>query len=294
MPIQQKLWGALETAVALLLSPTDDAMKQLSWDALIEPVAPKGDVGRPPAGRVLVCSGAMMAERVVLARLRELHQQGVADPRLLARPVIVAVPSADLRLQLIQRVTEHLGGACVGLTVLTLRGLVAHILSRTGGPVDAEDSWFEILARRCAAMEAPLRQAFGELDDGFALAVGTMRDLLSAGFLQQDADALQQICDELPPILQPKVSAIVAACARVRAQLDEQGLSREGDLLERAATVLANQGAAACGARAVLVHGFSDATGQATHLLQQLLRLGATAVISQPMTPAGARVGRGV
>ena len=122
-----------------------------------------------------------------------------------------------------------------------------------------------MLARRAAEAQPELREALAGLQDGMGLAASSMRDLLSA-----------QLTEGGMPI--------VAAARATAEAMQAAGVARPGDLQAAAAGWVESH----LHARAVFVHGFADATGQAAALLRALLARGARMVIDLPSDPAAA------
>lgn len=181
-----------------------------------------------------------------------------------ARPLLVVVPSAELRQHLAAVLAR--GGATLGVAVVTLHGLAMEVHQRAGQPSAGSGALFEVLARRAAAAQPQIAKQVEGLDDGYGLAAAGIRDLLSAGMNPDD-------CGDTP---------MEAAAATTRKWMDERGCQRSGDMLVRAADLL-EQG---LNASKVWIHGFADATGQASVLLSALLQAGAEMVLDLPPDPA--------
>ena len=112
-----------------------------------------------------------------------------------------------------------------------------------------------------------MRERLDGLQDGMGLAASSIRDLLSARALQGP-------------------QAVVEAARLTTESMKANGVQRPGDLQEAAAALVATQ----LRARAIFVHGFADATGQALHFLCALGQAGAQFVIDLPCDPADASV----
>lgn len=238
----------------------------------------------PPCG-VVVAHGARAAEAVLLSRLD--HVLGTPpDPAGLARPVRVVVPSASLRLHLGARVVER-RGAVAGVVVQSLFAVAAEIVERCGEAAPRRrlpgDLPFEVLVRRLAREEPELARGLDFLVDGYGAVSATVRDLLDAGGVDpvhaEAADELLEAVRDDPDLpfhataaQVARAKALVRVAARVEAALAASGVERRSALLARATTLLADDPERALPARAVLVHGFADATGLATDLVEALLR----------------------
>jgi hypothetical protein len=247
---------------------------------------------RPP-GRVLIASGALAAEALLMERVDSLLAEARRDPTLLAQPVRIVVPSRSLRLHLGAAVVRHRGRSAAGLKIQTLFGLAAEILERAGVPPSSGLQLFEVLAQRAARAEPILRAGLEDLADGFAAVTGTVRDLLDAGLEPVHAAAAEEaLASDGPRVASraevERARALVRTAARTEAWMRELGVGRVWDLLRRTAEIVETGGGHPVPARAVLVHGFADATGVATDLLQALLRhCGAWLILDHPPKPEG-------
>lgn len=211
----------------------------------------------------LFARGAKAAEAALVASVQELVAAARADPALLARPVLVVVPSRELRDHLAIRLAQ--AGATLGVEVLSLHALALRLHRTVGEQPESHSAQVEVLARRAAERQPELRARLAGLQDGMGLAASSIRDLLSARVGNS----------ELP----------IAVAARETAHaMREAGVARPGDLQEAAAAWVD----AHLQARAVLIHGFADATGQAASLLRALLQAGAQMVLDLPPDPADA------
>lgn len=246
-------------------------------------------VGGTTAGRIDVAAGARATEAQLLAILRELASESRADPALLARPVRVVVPSRSLRLHVAERIAHELG-AVTGLEVQTLFGAAVAILDRAAGPLAHQgggDALVDVLVRRRAAEERALKAAIGDFADGYRVVCGTVRDLFDAGFEEDLAEPLAELLAEaeLGRAAKERAQAVVRTATRVARDLAERGLGGRSDLLRRAAAVY-RQDPERWPARALVVHGFADATGRATDLIEAFVRSGgARVLLDRPPDP---------
>ena len=257
------------------------------------PVAPPS-----PPGRVLVARGALAAEALLLERLLALAEETRRDPRLLALPVRIIVPSRSLRAHLGAAVVRARGRSVAGLVIQTLDGVALEILERAGETAPPGEPLFGILAQRLAREEPSLRQGLGGLVDGYGAVVGTVRDLLDAGL---EPELLEAVDDALktdgPPVASraevDRARALARIAARTEALARHLGLARRSTLLRRATEILEADPVRALPSRAVLVHGFADAIGLVTDFLQALLkRRGAWLFLDRPPEPSGEGVER--
>jgi superfamily I DNA/RNA helicase len=228
-----------------------------------------------PPGRVLIARGALAAESLVLGRVAELAAEARAEPVLLARPVRVVVPSRSLRAHFSAALVRSRSVA--GVQVQTLHGLAFEVLERAGETPPRGRFLAEVLAQRHAAAEPRLRDGLGDLVDGYGAVAGTVRDLLDAGLEPVHAEAAEEALALDGTFVAPRAAverarALVRVAARTEADLRRRGLGTLSALLRRASDLLEADPEAVLPARAVLVHGFADATGVAADLLQSLLR----------------------
>lgn len=209
----------------------------------------------------LFATGARAAESSLLEAVQAEVAETRRDPARLARPLLIVVPSRELRDHVAVRLAH--AGATLGVEVLTLHALALRLHRAAGRQPQAQAAWVEVLARRAADEQPELRARLAGLQDGMGLAAASIRDLLSADALEGDA-----------PIVQ---------AARATAQaMQAHGVQRPGDLQQQAALLVGTH----LEARGVLVHGFADATGQALSLLRALVEAGARVVIDLPGDPA--------
>lgn len=218
----------------------------------------------------LFARGAQAAESALLEAVREQVEAARREPKKLAQPVYVVVPSRELRDHLAIRLAH--ASATLGVEVLSLHALALRLHRDAGAQPESRSALVEVFARRAAELQPELRERLDGLQDGMGLAASSVRDLLSA----------RVIDGSLP---------IVRAAKQTAQAMREHQVQRPGDLQESAAEHVAKH----LHARALLVHGFADATGQAMCLLRALKQAGAQFVIDLPPDPADAgRFDRGV
>jgi superfamily I DNA/RNA helicase len=245
-------------------------------------------------GRLITCRGARATEERLLADLSRLQAEARADLTLLAKPVRVIVSSRPLREHLAARIARRLDGAALGVVIHTLWSAARQILDETDQRFAAGEPLYEVLVRREAGREPTLRALLEGLSEGYGLVTATVRDFLSAGLRRGQVEELQSHLAALEGPERERALALGRVAARTEQALDDCGARRAGDLLQLAAAAL-ESGARALPSRALLVHGFADATGQATALLRALLRRGARIYLDAPPDPASSqRVDRGV
>jgi hypothetical protein len=204
----------------------------------------------------------------------------------------ILVPSRSLRAHLGAALVRRRGRSIAGVTIQTLHALACEILERAGEPVPRGTPLFDILAQRLARLEPALRRGLDDLVDGYGAVTGTVRDLLDAGLEHELAEAIDEALATDGPRTASRAEverarALVRVAARTAALAPALGLGRVSDLLRRAAELFAADPEGVLPFRALLIHGFSDATGVATDFLQELLRQGARLILDHPPAPGG-------
>ncbi len=222
--------------------------------------------------QIEICRGPLAAERHVLDLVGELRAEALADPARLATPLRIIVPSRSLRMHLSERIVARFG-AVLGLTIQTLHTLAIELLDRGAQPATGGDALVDLLIRRQARNEAVLRRECDGFVDGLRSAIAPVRDLLDAGFEPELADALLERLDEAPvPHPQRKrAQALVSTAAAVGRELEARGAGGRAELLRRAREAFETS-TDTLPTRLLIVHGFADATGRATDLLEALAR----------------------
>lgn len=225
------------------------------------------------ASGVVARAGARAVEARLLDDLGELIAAARAEPALLARPVRVLTASRALRDALAARIVERHGPAVLGVSVQTLWAAAQEALERAGRPVvsrlDAE-LLLELTARREAAREPVLRQALQGLEGGLGLCAPSVRDLLSANLRAEHGPALEAaVAEHGHAAERERARALLRVALRCDWELEAAGSGRPGAYLLEAAAALEG---GALPARAVLIHGFADATGLVLGFLAKLAR----------------------
>jgi RecB family exonuclease len=243
-------------------------------------------VTTPEHPRVMTARGARAAESAVLAEIDRLRPRAPDD---LALPARVVVPSASLRHHILRRLAE--GGALVGVVVQTLHATACEVLARSADDVTVGDAAFDILVRRHAAAEPELKRELDGLQDGYAVVAAAVRDLLDAGFEPAHQDAIEDKLADLDRRVAPqrlrRVTALVRVAAEVADGLTALGVLRPAQVPQRAMELLQRRGPDLLPSRAVIIHGFADATGVATDFIHALLvRMGGVLVVDRPPDPA--------
>lgn len=255
--------------------------------------------------QIVVAAGPRAAEEVVFDWL-DARLDGDDRLALLGEPVRVIVPSRSLRLHLSAEIVRR-RGAVAGVVVQTLHSLAAEVVERAGDPLarhrEGGDALLEVLVRRFGRELPALAEGLEELADGYGTVAATVRDFLDAGLEPELADAVADAAasggraDETGRTIgtraeRERAEAIVRLADAVDRGLRAMELRRASTLLRRAAELLAT-GTGPPPTRAVMIHGFADATGVAAELLETLLRGGlggesATLLLDRPPVPTGA------
>ena len=217
------------------------------------------------------------------ARLEELAE-GV-----LARPIVIVVPSFSLRTHLLCRLSDRSPSGLAGVSCRTLHGLARECVERSGGRLPGDVDLFPVFARRAAQKEPSLRRSLDHLRDGYGAVLGPVRDLLDAGLDPAHAEALDEVLAEEGRSVASRVEieraqALVRVAAATWQALAESGGGRASTLLQRAAELVRRRAASMPEFGALLVHGFTDATGVATDFLETLLETyRGTLFLDQPL-----------
>jgi hypothetical protein len=231
-------------------------------------------------GPVLVRgTSARALEARLLAELQAACAAARRDPRLLAQPVRVVVPSADLRHALNARIARDCdssariardgGSSALGVRVDTLRGLARAVHAACGEAPARGEELALVYAERAARAEPALAGRLAAVEGGLARAAQSVRDLLSAGLLPENEPAACAALRALPGERTLELALVRAACNCARA-LAADGLALPGAELRRAAQLVRERDALALPARALHVYGFGDAAGPARALLSAL------------------------
>jgi RecB family exonuclease len=235
-----------------------------------------GDDRRPleATPRVRVGRGARATEELLLSDLEALLPSSASDLALLARPVIVVVPSRSLRVHLAERLVARCGRAVAGVAIVTLHGLAADAVGRCEGRRTSGARLLSVFVARFARREPSLARLAGGLEDGELPVIATVRDLLDAGFTAANSDALAELLQgHADEDERERAAALARIAGGIGVAFEAGELELPSDLLRRAADLLKADPERALPARAVLVHGFADATGLATDLIETLLRV---------------------
>lgn len=262
-----------------------DLFEDLGGDEGTDPSA-----GKPGSG-ITTHAGSRSTESALIDAVRDQVQRAREDRMSLGRPVVVLVSSGTLRSHVAARLVESIGPSLVGIRVETLWSFARSLL------IDEDLGWedpgavFEMLARRSCAAESTFADVLGKAGDALGMAAASLRDLISAGFSEEHLEACLERLAELPrDAVRDRAEALLHAGSRLLAEQARARILRPGDLAQRAAEAL-RRGSASPRTRAILIHGFADATGQSADLIRTLLeRNGARLFVNlapDPSSPQG-------
>lgn len=244
--------------------------------------------------RLLVGRGTRATETFLLDEIDRVLAEAESDPALLARPVRVVVPSRSLRLHVGSAVARHRGRSAAGLLIQTHYHLALEVIERAGETLRPGRWLAELLPERRAREQTALARPLEDLVDGFAAVVATVRDLLDARFEPALFEGIDEALETDGPTVATRrqvtrARALVEVAAQTHHEIEDSGLGSTARLLTRAAELLEARGEALLPSRGVLLHGYADATGVVTDLLQALQRrLGAWVLLDRPPDPAEA------
>ena len=232
--------------------------------------------------------GPRAVEDLLLAELDRLEAAARTSPAALARPVRVVLPSRSLAQHLSERLARRAGRPLLGISIRTVHAVAADVVQRAGRALPAGEGLFDVMVRR-AAREEPALAALADLVDGHTAVAASVRDLLDAGLDPAHAEALADALEAEPGPgdLALRARAVVRIACRIAREIEEERFGHRSRLFRLAREIVERDPEAALPARAILIHGFSDATGVVTDLLEALVRrAGATLFLDRPPDPA--------
>ncbi len=253
--------------------------------------------GELPESAVIRCPGARAALDQLLDEVLAASVASAGDLSSLAKPLRIIVPSSSLREQVAAALTQHARGSLLGVSIHTLHGAANAIL---GAALSAEmmerpargAALFPVLCRREAAEASALREVLMELEDGLGEVVGSVADLLDAGFEPALEEALVELCDErtkgagVGRSALRRAHALLGVASRVAAEMDAIDVERTGGLLRRAGEALREDPAALFPSSKLWIFGFADLTGVAADFLENLRRAcGGRVLVDLPPDP---------
>ncbi len=233
---------------------------------------------------IVVAKGVRVVEQMLLERIDELTAGNGMDP-----PLRIVVPSQSLRQHLSAQILRRRGRGVAGVVVQTLFAAAVEVLDRCGEPATLDDILFPVIVEQIASGEPSLRNAFHDLTDGYASVTASVADLLDAGFTDLHAEALHDLfaAGASGDAAAARAQAVVRVAAHSLSALERWAVRRPSLLLQRAREAYLSAPERLLPARALLVHGFADATGVAADLLEALLRQSnGTIYFDHPPDPA--------
>ncbi len=247
-------------------------------------------------GELVRYRGTRQGFRLLLERLRELVPRDPRSP--VSPPVALLVGSSAQRRLLLPRIAAELGGAVLGLEVLSAGGFARRVLEETGlaGRLREGETAFRLFVERAARRRPVLSDTLGRFERGELLALSPVRDLLGAGLSPEVGEALFELieAETLPATVRDRARALVEVALEVSARMaawtgpggEARPLARNADRVALAAEAVAVPGAGLPW-RVVLCWGIPDAPGRTADLLAALLRLpGTTVFLDEPPDPA--------
>jgi hypothetical protein len=227
-------------------------------------------------------------EALLFDELDRLDAEAREGPAALARSVRVVVPSRSLAEHLSERLARRAGRPLLGVSIRTVYAVACDIVQRGGRALPAGEGLFDVVVRR-AAREEPALAALAELVDGHEAVAASVRDLLDAGLEPAHAEALEDALEAEAGggDVAHRAGAVVRIACLAAREIEQERFGHRSRLFRLAREILERDPDAALPSRTILIHGFSDATGVVTDLLEALVRrAGAALFLDRPSDPA--------
>lgn len=210
-------------------------------------------------------NGPREAEAALLSWIED-RRAGTAPFRRL----LIVVPSQALRTHVIRTIAQRFG-AVIGVDVRSLWGLAATLLARTGQGLPTGGELHGIFARRAVGEQDRLVEALAPFEDGPGLALGSLKDLASAGLDRSNLEGAIGCLKSLS--VRPDGArgiALLRAAVATERMMDEHGVGLAADLFRDAGRALDDEGERLLQCDAVALHGFVGATGRGRMLLSRV------------------------
>ena len=246
-----------------------------------------GHAGRQP---LRAAAGPIAVEAALLDEMSPWIEEVRGMPERLADPVRLIVPSRSLREHFSAAIVARFG-AVVGVSVRTLTSLALEIVERSerGVPIHRDLGW--ILVRQLAREETALRDGFEGFVDGYGAVEAAVSDLLDAGFEAHHAESVEEgilASAGTGPAVE-RARAVVRVAARAEGAFAKGPAGHRSQLFRCACECIERDSAAAPASRGFLLHGFSDATGVQSDLIEALVRVSGARVWLDRPSLVGAR-----
>ena len=248
-----------------------------------------GDALRPP---LRAAAGPIAVETGLLDEMAPWIDEIRGEPRQLADPVWVVVPSRSLREHLCAAIVARFGSV-VGVSVRTLTSLALEIGEGSGRSAPAHSDLGWILVRQLAREETALRDGFEGFLDGYGAVEAAVSDLLDAGFEAHHAESVEEgilASGGTGPEIE-RARALVRVAARAEVAFAKGPVGHRSQLFRAARESIELDPEAALPGRALFLHGFSDATGVQSDLIEALVRVGGARIWLDRSPVVGADVG---
>ncbi|MCP4896337.1 MAG: hypothetical protein GY906_05125 [bacterium] len=240
------------------------------------------------SARVVVCRGALAAEQRLIVEIDSIRPRRVEE---CGTSVRVIVPSRSLRLHIASRLVAALG-SLAGVTVQTAQRFASEVLEAVEEPQEARDAYFELLVRRFAPLEPILNRDLADLEGGYDVLHGVIRDLFDAGYCSAHFEPLRERLHEIRAKVGreriDRATAIIRLATVVADGLEAAQTSRSADAPARASDLIRSGVLPQPRDSKTFVYGFADATGVTSDFLETLVKVnGATVILDRPPDPVG-------
>ncbi len=245
---------------------------------------------------IVVAHGPRATERAVFRAVDALQDARGASADNLWTDLRIIVPSASLRHHLLHALVQHYGRAVAGVQVQTLWGLAQEILFKSGIVPAPADDLFRLVVARQIHTRSDFCQYLSSISDGAGAVSGAVRDLLDAGYSHGMFEAAAEClgtpyADGLIPDPGPLMGSssvnqavdVLKIASDTEKSLAEMGVWTTARVFLEAAERLHG----ALPNTQVLVHGFAEATGAASELIEALVQhQNATVYMDLPIDPS--------